>query len=1470
MSDHQTPNKRSQQNQSHKRTETPGGKYGGRSEEMNAFREQLGISENDQRPLGEFIQEKREYNPSNFLGDKQIRKGTKTNHKSWWSDLGKEQEMEVEEAPEAPERLQAKCAECGGTLPPPDGEGDGDAKGATGGPCPKCAAKAAAQAPEGEIIQRTPEDKATTETPATEEVVNENNGQWIVQDGDTPKAGQMNQTVFMELLEARTCATVDAALAGMPFSSKACPYIAKAFGRHQSSTPKQLEAVMNRYAPMTRSAASARHLVLLIQIKIGAAARNWVRTGDLSQIPGDIAARIPASVKLMAKAQRAVSTAVDKVKGVGQAIAGGAKKAWAGFKKIFFRAKPGGAQQTRSAPEVVGELGEGRPLEGGVRSKMEGALGGDFSRVRVHSGGTAAQLSSEMNAEAFAVGDHVAFGSGKYKPGTIVGDALLAHELAHVQQQEHGALEPDQDSDDAAVEQDADRAATGAVASVLTGERQSWGARIRSGLSIRRCGGVPDDFTEESIPEGYDKLPVLKESDLPVIDKLTEMSNDPALMAAYKDTMLLEGAFGTRQTTASRCASSSPTPMAAGTGLGGQMALSDQQQELLKELKRYGISSYYTDFLGLKKQFTDIFQRYALQTAFSMMRMSKQVIEASQRDYVDSAVSSDPFQNLWKALAPIREIQGEITARQEAFNDMVTGATTNPDGSRRMVSAYAFAEPARQKLEQDEKDRKRGMEIAKGLSTRFPVLASEVVNFTHLGTSDPSVLREGLGGAVTDHLEHIRTTQYNLVDSPDQVWKLAPVIEQAKMGMGIAPGSIHEDFIKWQVQHVKQIDEVVNLALAVLGIGLGLLSGGTGTVAVLALIGSAGVGIASFAYNYDDYQFKHSANRTDFDKAKALTAEDPSMFWLALDIVFVAADIAAAARMLRAARPIVNSVQAAGGSADELAQALKGNSVFSDASNYKAGQNVDSATKKVGQSYDQVQEAATQVKNLKTKLPEDLPKSVEDLLMQDARLRQAVTADPSLINAGNMKAWEDIAKYAPVNMETYELLLRNPTLRESLAEFPETARWIKKCASPCFPPDITKKQLKKINKFLKAAENAGTNIADIKINEFLYQYRGRIDDAIKEIEAGKFVAPKSLSGADVVSEIPELAARQAEVEALLAKGYSSAQIKDILKSVSGDAAKLDEMMGFLNRAVLADPPPRNINHVLYGLSDSAKQTDMLATLRRVNSGGHWNVLDEFVEIDLIAHQMDTIIGASGSAGTLRAMLTSNGMSEAAFRTYIGNVSAIVRRPTVTTVPWGPDQLRRLFGMTQPDEAVRHSQEMRRWLDVHAAPNEKVTFQMDLPGNHPPVGFKDNGRLGLGSSRADGWLNQTSLLHASSGHNAREPLEAMTSGARSRIGAANRPGQYSQWASDREMLLAAEMAWQRHGRAAATANATEILFEIPAGWGRVFWATSNPPPGAILRQAGTPPVYEVVATHALVVFRQDGSGRVFRTFYPVLP
>jgi len=80
----------------------------------------------------------------------------------------------------------------------------------------------------------------------------------------------------------------------------------------------------------------------------------------------------------------------------------------------------------------------GRPLDHAARRFFEPRFRRDFSHVRIHVDGRAAESAQSVGALAYAVGNDVVFGAGQYAPGNKEGQKLLAHELAHTLQQSGG------------------------------------------------------------------------------------------------------------------------------------------------------------------------------------------------------------------------------------------------------------------------------------------------------------------------------------------------------------------------------------------------------------------------------------------------------------------------------------------------------------------------------------------------------------------------------------------------------------------------------------------------------------------------------------------------------------------------------------------------------------------------------------------------------------------------------------------------------------------------------------------------------------------------------------------------------------------------------------------------------------------------------------------------------------------------
>ncbi|HEX6925944.1 MAG TPA: DUF4157 domain-containing protein [Longimicrobiaceae bacterium] len=280
----------------------------------------------------------------------------------------------------------------------------------------------------------------------------------------------MERGEFLTRLQAEVTRAAEEALAGTGRTPDGCPYLRYWFDYYRRRSSRQIERALHRYAPETKRAERATDYIPPVVGRVRQAVARWARTGEITGIPSGLA----------------IGAARAELRN------DGARPAPPSNPILRKAREGGGAIHLDDDPEAVqAELGEGRPLDTGVRSRMAAALGREVGPVRLHTDTTAGRLASSLNARAFTVGRHVAFAPGEYRPGTPVGDALIAHELAHVVQQSAGGATASADpAAYGALEREADRVAVGAVASLWGAARTAGanaGPALRSGLRLSRC-----------------------------------------------------------------------------------------------------------------------------------------------------------------------------------------------------------------------------------------------------------------------------------------------------------------------------------------------------------------------------------------------------------------------------------------------------------------------------------------------------------------------------------------------------------------------------------------------------------------------------------------------------------------------------------------------------------------------------------------------------------------------------------------------------------------------------------------------------------------------------------------------------------------------------------------------------------------------------------------------------------------------
>jgi hypothetical protein len=198
-------------------------------------------------------------------------------------------------------------------------------------------------------------------------------------DGGEPAPGQMTKPQFIALLQPAIVGVVEQEL-GKLGAAAGCPYIERYFGKYSAEPASAAESLIRHWIPAARGARTAPELVPLILVRVRDAVRGWHASGRL---PPDLAAADP-------------DAAAD-------------------------------AAHPSSLAGLEAQLGTGSRVDARVASRMSGTLGTDVTDARVHTGAVAAAKAAEHNAAAFAVGGNIVMGANAPAPGTLAGDALLAH-----------------------------------------------------------------------------------------------------------------------------------------------------------------------------------------------------------------------------------------------------------------------------------------------------------------------------------------------------------------------------------------------------------------------------------------------------------------------------------------------------------------------------------------------------------------------------------------------------------------------------------------------------------------------------------------------------------------------------------------------------------------------------------------------------------------------------------------------------------------------------------------------------------------------------------------------------------------------------------------------------------------------------------------------------------------------------------
>jgi len=605
-----------------------------------------------------------------------------------------------------------------------------------------------------------------------------------------------------------------------------------------------------------------------------------------------------------------------------------------------------GAAGAGAAPPAVHAAlaGPGVPLSAALRADMGPRFGHDFSGVRVHTDAAAADSARTIGARAYAAGADVVFAAGQFAPDTADGRRLLAHELAHVVQQSGAAPAVRRDPGDGGVPpaptDDRDAGAPPPPASPGSARPDP----ARAGYPSVTLTAGPD-----TAPDEIRALVVANGKDAP--GRFIEWLRDQvARVTAAQDVVAGVVESADREMLADLRDRALPVYVAAGTQVAAEVLA------FVADFEAAAVTNAYAIVRANEEQAKAEMKRYGITTTLiedvqggSGEGVGGSTVSVEYGMPADSTAGKELQTAAQLLLTRRREIDRMTRDRDMHLTAM--GYTVG-DVRSRHVTEYESLAP------RVEEARQGYLRVRAGLCSRNPALAAFSV--LDAGTGDLETLAAGgdgrgaatlVGRRVSEQMTKIARVRAGLRSKADvNTWQLPKVVDVTRLSRGVAAGS-------WQA---RVVDDTVaaeapgvlgEIALAVLNVAALLAAGPTGG---LSLAFAAGVNAAVAAGHIEDYVREAAVSGTAFDKAQALSQDEPSFVWLAVEIIGVGLDAHGAVSAMKALKGPVRAVQAArDAAAVEEASKVLDDAARAELRNAEAAGRVVAAAKRAGAGGDE-------------------------------------------------------------------------------------------------------------------------------------------------------------------------------------------------------------------------------------------------------------------------------------------------------------------------------------------------------------------------------------------------------------------------------------------------------------------------------------------------------------------------------------
>jgi hypothetical protein len=560
----------------------------------------------------------------------------------------------------------------------------------------------------------------------------------------------------------------------------------------------------------------------------------------------------------------------------------------------------------------------GQPLAASAREFFEPRFGHDFSQIRIHSDASAAASADMFAARAYTVGSDIVFARGEYAPDSRAGRGLLAHELTHTIQQHSGVARAIQRDPNAstmppnsssaltppptAPGSPATPAPAGAVKSTI----------VYKGKTLHSDAGAAKKMLQDMIAaDGY-KATIAFLDDL---GTLTTRDND--FNAAFKPE---------EHPTANACVNTTATQKAT---------IVQEHDKLLEDFVEMAKTRTGQILAESEKRINAEREKYGIPAPTTMHdKESGADIDTTPKKMADNEATKALATAAGELVPPRRKLEGLIKKYDACFESTANNNEVPGMASKRVISGK---EKEAEDLEGQVKEARRELNVLRSQKEgEAPILAAYGPegegNTDSLANIAKGTASQGMAfwrknavdelvPMIAEKLHNIKTVREAIADGTLKVWSNQTLVNGTKSEQGFGATTWQGKVIDEKVKEVHDDEFLVNLLVGVLAIALGLVAifaTAGGAVAAVAAVGSGALSTGQAIVSLGNYSMAQAESGTDFDKSKAISQEDPSLVWLALDLIGAALDFKAALSAFKVLGPAIREAVAGGKTAESM------------------------------------------------------------------------------------------------------------------------------------------------------------------------------------------------------------------------------------------------------------------------------------------------------------------------------------------------------------------------------------------------------------------------------------------------------------------------------------------------------------------------------------------------------------------------